>query len=94
MLLALGSGCAFNLVCCSGLFILAVMWSSMRCCWDRIVGMWLVPSLDVGGGMRLEESGISIGCGAFVVPESSPSVPKSCRNVDRFGELIAVLENL
>lgn len=66
----------------------------MRCCWDRIVGMWLVPSLDVGGGMRLEESGISIGCGAFVVPESSPSVPKSCRNVDRFGELIAVPENL
>lgn len=29
--------------------------------------VWLVPSLDVGGGMRLREGEGGVNCGAFMV---------------------------
>lgn len=35
------------------------------------LGVWLVPSLDVGGGMRLRENEGDVNCGAFVVPAIS-----------------------
>lgn len=35
------------------------------------MGVWLVPSLDVSGGMRLRESEGGVNCGAFVVPAIS-----------------------
>lgn len=35
------------------------------------MGMWLVPSLDAGGGMRVKAREVAVSCGAFVIPAIS-----------------------
>lgn len=48
------------------------------------MSMWLVPSLDAGGGMRVQRRRVSVSHGAFVVQQlaktpSQPSTDRSCR---------------
>lgn len=56
----------------------------MRCCKEwAFYGFGVVPSLDVGGGVRLREGEGGVTCGAFVLPAkllSQPSVDESCKS--------------